>query len=68
MSENQTDLIAASLEEPRAFGVIFGLRKLPARYTLILSCCAIALIATLAAPAGAAAAAKLDAAAATADH
>ncbi len=58
MSENQTDLIAASLEEPRAFGVIFGLRKLPARYTLILSCCAIALIATLAAPAGAAAAAK----------
>ena len=58
MSENQTDreAIAASAEEPRAFGAIFGLRKLPARYALIFSCCAIALLATLAAPTGAAAA------------
>jgi len=60
MSENQTDSepIAASLEEPPAFGAIFGLRKLPARYTLILSCYAITLLATLAAPASSAAAAK----------
>jgi hypothetical protein len=57
MSENRTDLIAASAEEPGAFGVFFGHRKLPARYMLILSCCAIALIATLA-PSGSAAAAK----------
>jgi len=58
MSENQTDSepIAASLEEPRAFGAIFGLRKLPARYTFILSCCALALLALLAAPSGSAAA------------
>ncbi len=55
MSEDQTDreAIATSPEEPRACGVIFALRKLPARYTLILSCCALALISTLAAPAGA---------------
>ena len=60
MSENQIDCeaIAASLGKPRAFGAIFGLRKQPARYTFILSCCAIVLLATLAAPAGAAAAAK----------
>ncbi len=58
MGKNQTDLIAASAEEPRAFGLIFGLRKLPARYTFTLSCCALALLTTLAAPTGSAAAAK----------
>jgi len=58
MSENQADslAIAASLEEPRTVGVIFGLRKLPASYTFILSCCALALLALLAAPSGSAAA------------
>ncbi len=60
MSEYLTDRepTAASPEEPRAFGAIFGLRKLPARYTLILSCCAIAVLATFAAPSGSAAASK----------
>ncbi len=58
MSENQTDreAITVSLEEPRAFGAILGLTKLPARFTLILSCCTIVVLATLAAPAGSAAA------------
>ena len=55
---NQTDseAIAASLEEPPAFGAIVGSTKLHARYMLILSCCTFALIAALVASASAAAA------------
>jgi hypothetical protein len=60
MSENQihSESIAASPEAPRFFGAVFAPKKTPARYALILSCCAIALLATLAAPSGAAAAAN----------
>ncbi|MGA8746195.1 MAG: hypothetical protein WB507_10060 [Solirubrobacterales bacterium] len=61
MSEKQfqSRAIDLLLEGPRLFGGLSKLTKLPARYTLILFCCAtLALIATLAAPASSAAAAK----------
>ncbi len=58
MNENQihSEPIAALPEVPRAFGAVFAPKKPPARYALIFSYCAIALLATLAAPTGAAAA------------